>query len=220
MTAKELFTRIVSDLHSDSYLCIFKFTKSNSKFSIKDGEVRKSIEMNHWSDLDELVIRPIYGVKFDVLNDWFSLFNFYSKADQKANDDVFYGEIKGLTSAPWNEYVFRKDGIDYQASIELLRTDLINCSKFVFDNNDTLEKLFVNEVKPILDGTRKLGIKDLGANWIFKYLRLCRLVNPDSYLQLKDILIRHFEFMKSLDEPNVMKYAPKLNEILNYIETN
>ncbi len=219
MTAKELFTNIVEDLQSDPYLYLFKFTKSNSKFSIQDGDVRKSIELEHWSDLDELVIRPTYGVKFNVLNDWFSKYNFYSKADQKANDDVFFGEIEGLTRASWNQYVFQKDGSNYEEAISLLKTDLINCSKFVFCHNDTLDKLYKNEVEPILNGTRKLGVKDIGANWIFRYLRLCRLVKPESYPLLKDKLIEHFEFMKSREEPNVLKYADKIEEIIATLES-
>lgn len=218
MTTQELFGKIIIDLLKDSYLGEFKFVKTYSMLYTQQGDLRKSIELEHWSDFEELFIRPIYGVKFGILNEWFKSYNTLSKFDQKANSDVFFGEIEGLTSVSWNEYSFRKDGGDYQAAFEVLRSDIVNCSKFVFDNYDTLQKIYEKEVEPILNGIRKLGLKDLGANWIFRYLRLCRIVNPDAYPQLKDILISHFEFMKSRKEPNVMKYVPRLDEILNHLE--
>ncbi len=220
MTSKELFSKILSDLTSDPYLSEFKYTKSTKLFTIQEGNLRKSIEMDHWADFEELTIRPIYGVKFKVINDWFKDFNVLSKADQRANSDFIFGKIDGLTRVFMNKYIFRKDCGNYEQTIDLLRTDLVNCSRWVFENYGTMAKVFNNYVIPILDGRRKLGVCDDGANWIFRYLKLCRLVSPENYERLKEILMAHFEFMRDRGEPNILKYVDKIDDILRSLESD
>ncbi len=219
MTSKELFSRILSELMSDEYFSKFKFTKSLNLLSIQEGGMRKSIDLEHWTNYDELCIRPHYGVKFNILNDWFKPYNVLSKADQRANDDVFFDAIENLTSVSrLNIYEFRKDGLNFEESVQLLKTDLVNCSKFVFEQYGTLSKFFNNDVLPILDGRRKLGVCDGGADWIFIYLKLCRLVSPENYERLKEILMAHFEFMRQRGEPNILKYVDKIDDILRSLE--
>lgn len=218
-TAKELLKKIVNDLMKDSYLSQFKLRKSDCFLYIKEGDLRKSIELEHWADILDLSIRPSYGVKFESLTKWFEKFSVKTIKDQRDNCDEGFQEIKGLSRGWMGIYTFRKDGEGYDEAITILRQDLVICSKFTFDMFDSLEKLFNVDITPLLNGTRKLGVCDLGADWIFRYLRLCQLVSPKDYPKLKEILIEHFNFMKNRDEPNITKYVDKINSILDYLET-
>jgi hypothetical protein len=74
----------------------------------------------------------------------------------------------------------------------------------------------MKEIQPILDGEAELP--DVGANWVFIDLTLCKLVGPDNYRQLKKILLDRVEFMYNRGEPNIKEYYEQLDEILSYLE--
>ena len=74
----------------------------------------------------------------------------------------------------------------------------------------------MKEIQPILDG--EVELPDVGANWVFIDLTLCKLVRPDNYRQLKKILLDRVEFMYNRGEPNIKEYYEQLDEILSYLE--
>ena len=218
-TSKELMTRILSDLMQDPYLAQFKLRKSDCFFYIKEGDMRKSISLQHWSDILASHIRPTYGVKFGILMKWFERFSFMTLKDQRYNSEIFFQEIDGITRGRrGNIYDFDKDGENYIETITTLREDLVNASTFIFNKYNTLENVFQSEVQPLLDVIRELGPRDIGADWIFTDLRLCQLISPKDYPKLKEILMKHFYFMNQRGEPNIEMYGDKIDEILAYLD--
>lgn len=221
-TSKELMTRILSDLMQDPYLAQFKLRKSDCFFYIKEGDMRKSISLQHWSDILASHIRPTYGVKFGILMKWFERFSFMTLKDQRYNSEIFFQEIDGITRGRrGNIYDFDKDGENYIETITTLREDLVNASTFIFNKYNTLENVFQSEVQPLLDVIRELGPRDIGADWIFTDLRLCQLISPKDYPKLKEILMKHFNFMYQRGEPNIELLVNKVgsvDKILAYLD--
>ena len=220
-TSKELMTRILSDLMQDPYLAQFKLRKSDCFLYLKEGDERKSISLYHWADMSSLSIRPVYGVKFEILTKWFEKFSWMPLKVQRDNSDLIFGEIEGITRGWMNTYEFNKDGIGYPKSLRILREDLVNASKFIFSKYDSLDSMYKFEVIPLLDGTRKLSAGNLGDTWIFIYLRLCQLVSPKDYPKLKEILMKHFNFMYQRGEPNIELLVNKvgsIDKILAYLD--
>lgn len=58
-----------------------------------------------------------------------------------------------------------------------------------------------------------------GADWIFEYLLLTKLVDRDNYDNTKKVILERAEEMNKRDEPNIIEYYDKLDEILFYLET-
>lgn len=166
-TSKELMTRILSDLMQDPYLAQFKLRKSDCFLTLKERDLRKSIELQHWADMSSLSIKPVYGVKFGILTKWFEKFSFKTLRDQRDNSNLIFGKIEGITRGWMNTYEFNKNGEGYHKSLTILQEDLVNASKFIFGKYDSMESMFESKVRPILDGTKKLGVCDGGSDWIF-----------------------------------------------------
>lgn len=99
-------TRILSDLMQDPYLAQFKLRKSDCFLTLKEGDLRKSIELQHWADMSSLSIKPVYGVKFGILTKWFEKFSFKTLRDQRDNSNLIFGKIEGITRGWMNTYDF------------------------------------------------------------------------------------------------------------------
>ena len=212
-TSKELMTRILSDLMQDPYLAQFKLRKSDCFLTLKEGDLRKSIELQHWSDLLSVTVNPVYGVKFGILSKWFEKFNTKTLRDQRDNSNVIFGGIEGITRDRMDSYEFDKTGEGYNETLTVLKEDLVNASKYHFGRYDSMESMYKLEVLPLLDGTRKLGVCDQGTDWIFADLRLCQLVAPENYSKLKDVLMKHFNFMYEWGEPNIKMLIEKVGSV-------
>lgn len=182
---------------------------------LKNGGKRQSIELDHWIDhsTSSLVIYAVYGVRFDILHKWFEKFSFNTLQDQRDWTSVaFSGNMLGQR----DEFHFKLNKKGYQKDFENMLTTLIQCSDYVFSTYSSLPNFYMKEIQPILDGEAELP--DVGANWVFIDLTLCKLVRPDNYHQLKNILLDRVEFMYNRGEPNIKEYYEQLDEILSYLE--
>lgn len=72
--------------------------------------------------------------------------------------------------------------------------------------------MYHHEIIPILENKVEL------ADWVFEYLKLCRIVAPKNYPTLKEILLKQVEFMHTRGEPNIEIYYLKLEKILYDLE--
>ena len=210
-----LFEKIVNDLTQKDPFVEYKFRKRDSMFLLKNGGKRQSIELDHWIDhsTSSLVIYAVYGVRFDILHKWFEKFSFNTLQDQRDWTSVaFSGNMLGQQ----DEFHFKLNKKGYQKDFENMLTTLIRCSDYVFSTYSSLPNFYMKEIQPILDGEAELP--DVGANWVFIDLTLCKLVRPDNYHQLKNILLDRVEFMYNRGEPNIKEYYEQLDEILSYLE--
>jgi len=121
-----------------------------------------------------------------------------------------------LEQQDWFEFHIYDDDTQYEEKYKLLRDTIISCATTVFTKFQTLEDYYVNKIHPLLDENAKLPWG--GADWIFEYLAGCLIVAPENYNRLKEILLRHVEERYARNEPNIMYYYDRMDEILNYLE--
>ena len=75
---------------------------------------------------------------------------------------------------------------------------------------------FSKTILPILNG--EVSLPDVGADWIFIDLALCKIVNPSNFHKLKQIILSHVRKMYMRKEPNILDYYDNLEDILQYLE--
>ncbi len=209
-----LFDLIRFQIEEDEYFSDFKFRKKGCTFLQKTAYGKNIIILDHWRNSDsQLVIYPIYGVRFDILKKWFEKFSFKSLQDQRDLGYVYFtGEMLNVE----DKFYFNSDESNLIEECIKLRECIKNTSKEVFYNYASLESAYEMEITPILDGSKKLPDGD--ADYFFENLALCKIVHPEDYEKLKDIQLRHAQWLYDRREPNMSTYFPRLTEILNYLE--
>lgn len=58
-----------------------------------------------------------------------------------------------------------------------------------------------------------------GFDWAMIDLTLCKIVNPNKYSRLKEIILDRIRFLNKREEPNVAYYYDKIDDILRYLES-
>lgn len=211
-----LFDLIRLHVEEDEYFSNFKFRKKGSQFFQKTPYGKNIIILDHWRYGDsELVIYPIYGVRFDILMKWFEKFSFKSLQDQR---DLGYVYFTGEMLDVEDKFYFDSDESNLIEESNRLKECLKSTSKEIFDNYSSLESAYEMEITPILEGAKKLPDGD--ADYFFENLALCKIVHPENYEKLKDIQLRHAKWLYDRGEPNMSMYYPKLTEILNFLENH
>mgnify|MGYP006972246422 FL=1 len=90
-------------------------------------------------------------------------------------------------------------------------------AKAVFTRYATVEDFYRHKVQPLLDNGISI-LPNVGADWIFFYLKSSQLVAPHDYPIIRNKIMKQVEMMNRRGEPNVIEIYPKLNEILNALE--
>lgn len=221
---KDLILKILSELQEDPYFREFKFRKSDTSFikkttsDLTTGLNRLTLRYHESYDLERnciaLLIEPLYGVRFDVLHKWFEKYSFRTLADQRYSYSI--GFEGGMLNRP-SEFLFKWDYVDYERDFIKMKEELILTSRRVFQEFSTLSQLYDYQIQPVLDGHKKLP--DVGAAWVFQYLKLCRLIHPDQYEKVKQVILQQVEVMNNRGEPNIIKYYANLDIILADLES-
>ena len=191
--------------------------KETLPFFLKTKGGKQIIELDHWTDAakSSLVIYPIYGVRFDILSKWFEKFSVKKIQDQRDRASIaFSGNMLSLQ----DKFYFRLDKNGYSDDFNNFRVNLEKCAMYVFAEYSSLDKLYDRTILPILNG--KANLPDVGADWIFIDLALCKLVNPTNFYKLKQIILSHVKKMYDRKEPNILDYYDQLEHIFHYLEYN
>ena len=86
----------------------------------------------------------------------------------------------------------------------------------VFSAYTSLQNMYNLEIIPLLDGKKQLP--DVGADWVFRNLTLTRIVSPHDYEKMKTLILSQVRFMAGRNEPNIIEYIPRLDEIIEAME--
>ena len=209
--------QIIKDIKSDVFFKDYKYKRALFDFFLMRDDSFLSIVIGHKRDWlnDAIVIKPVCGKQFFILTKWFEKFSVLSLQDQRTNDNVsFYGNTLGLNG----EISFKYDLSDYNekiiALIKLIKEMLIR----VDNDYATLEDFYNRDVLPKLDGVQKFGT--WGSDWMFHYLALGYLIDPNRYPELKSKLLQIMELQYRRHDPHMSIYYDRLDEIISYMENN
>ena len=106
-----------------------------------------------------------------------------------------------------DKFYFRLDKNGYSDDFNNFRVNLEKCAMYIFAEYSSLDKLYDKTILPILNGNENLP--DVGADWIFIDLALCKLVNPTNFDKLKQIILSH-----------IRKMYERKEHIFHYLEYN
>lgn len=211
MTNKELFLTVVDRLKAELFLNGFKFRKRDYSFIQQEQGLRRHIELDHWTKDGVLIVYPTYMVRFDILLKWFEPYNVKSRQARQDNPSVgFTGNMLGRQDK------FMISEANLERDYSKLCGTLADCSGIVFQSYTSLRDMFDREIIPRLEGKRALP--DVGADWAFKYLTLTRIVSPEDYPAVKELVLAQVQKMANRHEPNVIDYFSRLDEIISVME--
>ena len=215
----KIVEQILNRLATEPELREFKVRKYDETLikKIKDGVERINFD-DHFQSVDlsnhelALEIRPIFVRRFDVLSKWFEKYSFKELKIQRNNVQIF----NGISN---EEFLFYNSGEHFEEQYKKLRNKVIEKAQVFFYDYATLEQLYQKEVFTILTGDKKM--RDVGADWIFEYLKLTWIVDRVNYNKLKALILKQIEFMmfgRKYKEPNIARYYDRLDEIFADIE--
>lgn len=216
MNKKEILRQLIA---SSGHLSEFKLKGAGLIRLTSDGFEAIELETypRSWdNETGKLALRlyPLYGRRFDILHKWFEPFSFKTLKDQCGNYTIgFDGEMLNAD----NYFYFPQDGSQYEERFSLLKEEVEKNAKAVFTRYATVEDFYHHDVQPLLDNEISM-LPNVGADWIFLYLKSSRLVAPRDYPVIKNKIMKQVEMMNKRGEPNVIEIYPKLNEIFKALE--
>lgn len=215
----DLINSIVDNLSTITYFKDYKYRKRDCRFINKTNDGFNAIELQFCDGFDlkrdcrALVVKPLYLKRFDILHKWFEKHSFKSLSDQRNGYSIgFDGKMIDGNS----EFYFQLDRADYDTNFIKFKDEVITKSQEVFSKYTSLTELYKIEIFPILQGKKELP--NIGADWVFEFLKLCKLVDSANYSNLKEIILKQVEVMHKRGEPNIIEYYSNLKSILFEIE--
>ena len=213
---KEILKQLMA---SSEYLSGFRLKGAGFFKETSDGWEVIEIEgyTRSWdtaTDKPALRLYPLYLRRFDILHKWFEPFSPKSLKDQRNNCSIGFS---GAMLDADDYFYFPKDGSQYDERLALLKEEVEKNAKSVFISYTTVEDFYRHKVHPLLDNETNI-LPNVGADWIFLYLKASLLVAPKDYPIIKNKIMRQIEIMNKQGEPNVILIYPKLDEIFNTLE--
>lgn len=213
---KEILQQLMA---SSEYLSGFRL--KGARFFKKTSDGWEAIEIEGYTrswdtetDKPALRLYPIYLRRFDILHKWFEPFSPKSLKDQRSNPTI------GFSGAMLNTddyFYFPKDSSQYDERLAILQEEVEKNAKSVFTSYTTVEDFYRHKVHPLLDNETSI-LPNVGADWIFLYLKASLLVAPYDYPTIKSKILQRVEMMNKRGEPNVIEIYPKMSEIFNALE--
>jgi len=161
---------------------------------------------------DALIIYPVFLKRFDVLHKWFEKYSFKNISDQRNKHSIGFD---GQMIERKNKFYFMLDGSDFSSDFDSLLNNLIKNSKDIFDTYINIESLYDFLIVPVLNESKELPT--VGADWIFEYLMITKMVNEEMLATIIDKIKPHVKKMWETGEPNVIEYYEKLDLIIDDI---
>lgn len=205
-------------LLEDELFAKFKLRKNDASIVNKQPSGYEKVELQNWIDMNcstgkkELVILPVYSKRFNVLHKWFEKFSVKTIADQR---DSYSIGFEGLMLGRKNEYRFPISD-NFSPERESFRSDVVTNAKYVFNKFTSLGDLYNYLVYPAITGEKVLP--NVGADWVFEYLLVTKIVDEKNYDKVKKIILKRVEELNNRGEPNIELYYDNLGGILAYLE--
>ena len=211
-----VYERIVELLKEEPLLKDFKYVKSKYAFIKVDGEIRYKLDLVHRFTFNLFMdIQPSCDGRYDIVQRWYEKFSRISLRDLRDHFTI------GVYSVPCqfgmqDEYAFRYDESDFEEVYGKMIVVIRKMLENIMTTFRTLEDYYRLVVKPVLTGGK---MPNNGAEWVFNYLTAALLVDPANYEEVKRVIMEHVAMLTERDEPNIMWYDGKWDEIFAYLES-
>lgn len=205
-------------LLQDDFFGKFKLRKNDSSIINKLQAGYEKVELQNWIDTNyssgekELVIHPVYLKRCNILHKWFEQFSLKSISDQR---DAYSIGFDGGMLGKKNEYHFSISE-NFCSEWETVRSDIVTNARSVFKKYTGLADLYNYLVYPVITGEK--SPPDVGADWVFEYLLLTKIVDKKNYNRAKKVILNRVEEMHNRGEPNIERYYDNLEKILLFLE--
>ncbi|MDE5882161.1 MAG: hypothetical protein K2J63_01290 [Muribaculaceae bacterium] len=210
-----VYERIVELLKQEPILQDFKYVKSEYAFVKRVNGVKYWLHLYHVFTFNiSMTIQPAAYVRYDVLEKWWERFDFRSTRDHRG---LYTVGVSTDMIGFYPFFDFDYDGSNFDEMYPLLREATIQCVEYTFSTFKTMEDFYKEKVLPILEG--KNEPPQLGSTWVFEYLTAGRILYPESYEKIKEIVMYYVEQRTLSGEPGIIKYKGKWGEILAYLES-
>lgn len=205
------------ELQKNDLFASFKWLKSKKKLVQKDKAmgIEKAIEFDLYETVTGLdSYQQAYrlsvniSVRFNVLHNWFEPFYKGSQLSDYKNRCTFFESIMDRGD---NGFVyFDVRGVGFENKLKEACEMIISKSKLFFSGHVSLEDVYKMHVFPIISQNVKL--QDIGSTWIFEYLALTKIVDPEHFEKLLEVLHTHLQKLYTSHEPNAIDYFPVFHE--------
>ncbi len=95
--------------------------------------------------------------------------------------------------------------------------NIITDSKKTFERYKSIEDIYIEEVLPVFNGQKDNPLT-FYANRFFEWLAATKLVAPEKYQELKDILMVPINDLIKRDIPQMTMFAPHLDDIFKALD--
>ncbi len=216
--------KVIDTLLAQSIFKEFKYIKSQDIIikKTKFGYQKVAMYFN-WEFYDigkqeftGTIMNIAYSVRFSVLHKWFEKYSVKRLSTQRGTYGI--GRTASMLGFkdPYilDRYDIVYSGEEFNDNMEKMVKDMVEIATYFFDKYRSLEDLYEALIVPVLEGKKKLP--DVGADWIFEYLTLTKLIDSENYERVKELIVVREKWMNH--EPNIIRYKDKLDEIFEYLE--
>jgi hypothetical protein len=193
------------------------FLKNKEGFNDITFQLKRTVDNRLWDKskfgLLAVSITPIFGVRFDILSNWFEKYSTKSLHDQRNNPTVCSGTL--ISKSP-KEFYFLENKKDFQKDYTYFKEEVISNATTFFNKYSCLDNYYLHDVLPMF--TNEKEIIGSGSDWIFQYLTAVKLIEPNRFNEMATILKKQIEFMNNRSNPNIKPYYEKIDEIFDYLQ--
>ena len=226
MNTAEMLAKVTERLCNEPLLSDFKYTKSNVVFKLKVSDGCYKIFLwcdripSWWlkskdgSELDEdfLQIHPYAFRHFDILCHWLRDFVHCEKKQVRKINNIM---LEPRDFDIDNDFYFCLDGSNFEKEYHRLYMMLEILMEKIFEF-PTLESLYERKVKDYpISG---IGNHPNGITWIFPELMLSRIIDPDNYSVIKNIMKGYIYELKEINHPAYKLYESKIPAMFERLE--
>ncbi len=205
---------------SDAFFKDFFVRKKDGSIICKTEYGYKRVQFQHYNTYDlvrddlALEMKPVYGVRFNVLHKWFEKYqvrplNYVRDEESVAFSGNQFGERE--------DYYFLENRYEYEKDLRVLRTEVVKNAKFIFSKYSSLQDYYRYIVVETINGRRKF--LDIGIEWAMDFLTATKIAAPSDYQRVKEVVLQRIEMLNNRNEPNIIKYYDDLPMILEDLES-
>ena len=222
ITTTELRARILMRLSSEPLLKGYNVVKSKNYLTKRDNLGLFVINLNDsYSSVDtnrnnefSLCVSPGFRRRFNILEEWFEK-NYYLKDREDIKyrfSNVWLPHLDASTQSIYVDFLRERD--TFEEDYQHLLTIIANTGLSFFSVNTTLEGMYQQRIKPVLEG--KQSIDFYGFDWVPTYLSLAKITHPEQYQTVKNVVLQTLKCR--LYDLEVDRYKDSISAILDYID--